>query len=263
MTSPTLNSLRAQAARHRRQVGLTVGDPAGACDLRQDLGRHQYSSLGSIWAATRSTRMLIDDEDRARQDRHPLDDREVALQHGLDGEQADPGIVEDVLDDQHAAEQGADLHAEQVEHRHRRVAQHVTRQRSAAGGRPRTAAELDEGLLQRRRRPRPTERADEQAATSRPRSRLPAGSCRRSPDSRSTGSSCSLRGDDQRQHDREPEVRHRDEHRGDDRAPACPASARHRARRRCRAAPRSGSVNHQRQRRRAAACRARSSRSGR
>ena len=59
MTSPTLNSLRAQAARHRRQVGLTGRDHGRSLHLRQDLGRHQYSSLGSIRAAIRSTRMLI------------------------------------------------------------------------------------------------------------------------------------------------------------------------------------------------------------
>ena len=64
-------------------------------------------------------------EDRAGEDGDALDEREVALQHGVDGEQAEPGIVEDVLDDEHAAEQAADLDAEQVEQRHRGVAQRM------------------------------------------------------------------------------------------------------------------------------------------
>ena len=51
-----------------------------------------------------------------------------------------PGIVEDVFDDQHAAEQGADLDAEQVEDRRWWHCAARAALGSAWGGRPRTAA---------------------------------------------------------------------------------------------------------------------------
>jgi hypothetical protein len=40
---------------------------------------------------------------------------DVALEHGVDRQQSEAGIVEDVFDDDHAPEQRGELHAEQVE----------------------------------------------------------------------------------------------------------------------------------------------------
>ena len=69
--------------------------------------------------------MLIDDEDDGENQHEPLDQRQIAIDHGLDRHVADAGIGEDALDNDRAADQEGELHAGQRERRADRVAQRL------------------------------------------------------------------------------------------------------------------------------------------
>ncbi len=114
--------------------------------------RHQKSSRGSIRVEARSTRMLMTTKMAGGEQRHALDHREIALQHRLHGQETEARIVEDEFDDQHAAEQRADLHAEQVQDGDGGVAHHVVEE-DAASATGREPGPVRRSLC-RRQRPR-------------------------------------------------------------------------------------------------------------
>ena len=66
-----------------------------------------------------------DDEQRAEHQRQSLNQRQVAIDDGVDRHVADAGIGEDALDDDSAADQEGELHARQRQRRRDRVAQRL------------------------------------------------------------------------------------------------------------------------------------------
>src|SRR6266540_1833873 len=70
-------------------------------------------------------RQIRREVDRRAEEHGPLDDREVAVEDGLDREPPDAGPAEDVLDDERAAEQGSELQADERRDRDERVLQRV------------------------------------------------------------------------------------------------------------------------------------------
>ena len=98
-------------------------DPQWLGDQGGVEGAHQYSSLGSMEVAARSTRILMRTKIALVTIAMPWISGKSRLQHRIDGEQPQTGIIEDVFDDDHAAEQAGELHPEQVEQRDGGVAQ--------------------------------------------------------------------------------------------------------------------------------------------
>jgi hypothetical protein len=115
---PGRNRRRLRAGVRRDRLLVTsvplVPVPAQAC-----------RSLGLSVATMRSTPMLIRMKINPNSKHQALDQREIAIDDGIDRQIADAGIGEDALDDHGAADQEGELNAGERQRRADRVAQRL------------------------------------------------------------------------------------------------------------------------------------------